>query len=61
MQVKGTCLRKVTVEKIIIVQGVFSILIDFTCAAFPVVLLRNAKMNLRTKIGLCLLMGLAFM
>jgi len=43
---------------IIIIQGVFSVVTDFIYAAFPVVLLWNAKLDLRTKVALSLLMGL---
>ena len=57
-EVQGTCFRKYTVEKIVIVQGVFSVVTDLICAAFPAVLLWRAKIGLRTKIALCLLMGL---
>lgn len=56
--VAGHCFSKKVVENIIIVQGVFSILTDFIGAAFPVILLWNAKLNLRVKIALNLLMGL---
>lgn len=37
---------------------VFSILIDFICAAFPVVILRNTNLKRSTKIALSILMGL---
>lgn len=54
----GHCFSKKGVEMIIIIQGVFSIVTDFICAAFPVVLLWNAKLDLRTKVALSLLMDL---
>ncbi|KAL8812818.1 MAG: hypothetical protein Q9223_002030 [Gallowayella weberi] len=54
----GTCFTKATVETIIIIQGVFSIISDFILAAFPIVLLWNVQLSKRTKVGLCLLMGL---
>ena len=57
--VSGYCFSKRAVEKIIIVQGVFSIVTDFIGAAFPVILLWNAKLSLRTKVALNLLMGLS--
>ena len=57
-QEPGYCFPKPAVEKIIIVQGVFSILTDFIGAAFPVILLWNSKLSLRTKVALNLLMGL---
>ncbi|KAL9129118.1 MAG: hypothetical protein Q9175_007384 [Cornicularia normoerica] len=56
--IPGHCMSKKAVEKIIIVQGVFSIITDFIGAAFPVLLLWNARLKLRTKIALNLLMGL---
>ncbi|KAK4693819.1 hypothetical protein P7C71_g3651, partial [Lecanoromycetidae sp. Uapishka_2] len=42
----------------VLAQGVFSIVTDFICAGFPVVLLWNAKLNIRTKVALNMLMGL---
>ena len=56
--VAGHCFSKPAVEAIVIVQGVISIVTDFIGAAFPVLLLWNAKLRLRTKIALNLLMGL---
>lgn len=54
----GYCFSKPAVEIIIIIQGVCSILTDFIGAAFPIILLWNARLSLRTKICLNLLMGL---
>ena len=54
----GQCFSKHAIEKMIISQGVFSIVTDFVGAAFPVILLWNAKLHLHTKICLNLLMGL---
>ncbi|KAL8788429.1 MAG: hypothetical protein Q9213_001652 [Squamulea squamosa] len=54
----GYCFSKATVETIIIIQGIFSIVSDFVLAAFPIVLLWNVQLNKRTKVGLCMLMGL---
>jgi len=45
-------------EVVVIIQGCFSILTDFIGAGFPIVLLWNAKLGLRTKVALNLLMGL---
>ena len=56
--VPGQCFSKRVVEKIIIVQGIFSILTDFIGVAFPVILLWNARLGIRTKIALNVLMGL---
>lgn len=49
---------KLSVEVIINIQGVISVITDFIGAAFPILLLLNAKLHLRTKIALDLLMGL---
>ncbi|KAL9639431.1 MAG: hypothetical protein Q9204_001090 [Flavoplaca sp. TL-2023a] len=54
----GKCFSKDTVAHIIIVQGVFSIVSDFILAGFPIVLLWNVQLGKRTKLGLCMLMGL---
>ncbi len=54
----GHCFSKTVVENVIIVQGVISIVTDFIGAAFPVMLLWNAKLNMRVKVALNLLMGL---
>ena len=57
-EIQGYCFSKRAVEKIIIVQGVFSIVTDFIGAAFPVILLWKAKLGFRTKVALNMLMGL---
>ncbi|KAI4233244.1 MAG: hypothetical protein LQ349_004533 [Xanthoria aureola] len=54
----GKCFDKDTVAIIIIVQGVFSIVSDFILAGFPILLLWNVQLSKRTKVGLCVLMGL---
>ena len=45
---------------VIIVQGVCSVLIDLVCASSPIILLRKARIKRKTKINLCILMGLGF-
>ena len=40
---------------------VVSIISDFFLSAFPILILRKVQINLRSKIGLCLLMGLGVM
>lgn len=55
---QGHCFPKTTVEKIIIAQGVISIVTDFIGATFPIFLLWNVDIKLRSKVALCLLMGL---
>ncbi|MCJ1456488.1 hypothetical protein MMC28_006849 [Mycoblastus sanguinarius] len=59
--VPGHCFSKRAVEKIIVVQGVFSIVTDFVGATFPVLLLWNSRLPMRQKIALNLLMGLGVM
>ena len=69
----GSCFSKGQVERIIISQAgkscstnlisklifsVISIVSDFFLAAFPILILRKVQISLRSKIGLCLLMGL---
>ena len=73
----GSCFRKDTVEKIVISQGgtcrrclvvrlplilaVISIVTDFIGALFPVLLIWNVDIRFRSKVGLCLLMGLGIL
>ena len=72
----GSCLSKPTVEKVIIAQGgmcsgkivrillilqVISIVTDFIGAAFPMFLIWNVDIRLRSKVALCLLMGLGIL
>ena len=38
--------------------SVLSVISDLVLAALPIIFLRNLQIGLRTKIGLCLLMGL---
>ncbi|KAI4228422.1 MAG: hypothetical protein LQ349_006553 [Xanthoria aureola] len=54
----AVCLSDNVFKNIVIAQGVLSIITDLICAAFPVFFLRGLQVSLRTKIGLCLLMGL---
>ncbi|KAI4287806.1 MAG: hypothetical protein L6R35_002937 [Caloplaca aegaea] len=54
----AVCLSDKQFENIIIAQGVLSIVTDLICAAFPVFFLRGLQVKVRTKVGLCLLMGM---
>ncbi|KAL9131323.1 MAG: hypothetical protein Q9217_000702 [Psora testacea] len=54
----AVCLSELQVKEIALAQGILSIITDLICAAFPVFFLRNLQVKLRTKIALCLLMGL---
>ncbi|KAI9815086.1 MAG: hypothetical protein M1827_002929 [Pycnora praestabilis] len=55
--VEGKCLSDHQVEYIIIAQGAFSVVTDLICATFPILILWTVKINLRTKVALCVLMG----
>ena len=57
-KVSGTCFRRITIMRIFIIQGSFSIVTDFICAAFPAFLFRDLRISFKTKFALCLLMGL---
>ncbi|KAL8686993.1 MAG: hypothetical protein Q9218_006711 [Villophora microphyllina] len=54
----GACFSRDLVLNITIVQGVFSFVTDFVCAAFPIVLLQSLSVKKQTKYVLCFLMGL---
>ncbi|MCJ1294436.1 hypothetical protein MMC34_005994 [Xylographa carneopallida] len=55
---QGTCFSVVHIDNIILAQAVISIVSDFFLAAFPILILRHVQINLRVKVGLCLLMGM---
>ena len=75
--VNGICLSNHQVESVVLAQGsksltwsgpvdllnrpVLSVFTDLICAAFPIFFLRNLQVKLRTKVALCLLMGLGVM
>ncbi|KAF6220060.1 hypothetical protein HO133_003885 [Letharia lupina] len=54
----GKCFSKGQLERIIISQALISIISDFFLSAFPILILRKVQISFRSKIGLCLLMGL---
>ncbi|KAL6714771.1 hypothetical protein ACLMJK_008196 [Lecanora helva] len=54
----GHCMSNLQVSHIVIAHGVLSVLTDLVCAALPAIFLRKIQINRRTKIGLCILMGL---
>lgn len=54
----GQCFSKGQLERIIISQALISIISDFFLSAFPILILRKVQISFRSKIGLCLLMGL---
>ena len=47
-------------EGIILAQAVISVVSDFSFAAFPILILWRVQIDLKTKVGLWLLMGLGF-
>ncbi|CAD6579520.1 MAG: hypothetical protein ASARMPREDX12_009274 [Alectoria sarmentosa] len=56
--INGVCLSNHQVESVVLAQGVLSVISDLILAALPAIFLRNIQIGLRTKVGLCLLMGL---
>lgn len=56
----GTCMSRQAKEGIILAQAVISVISDFTFAAFPILFLWRVQIDLRTKIGLWILMCLGF-
>ena len=57
---RGSCMSRGAKEGIILAQAVISIVSDFSFAAFPILFLWRIQVDLKTKIGLWLLMGLGF-
>ncbi|KAG8531786.1 uncharacterized protein KY384_003422 [Bacidia gigantensis] len=57
---KGTCMSKFEKEAVILTQAIISIVSDFVFAAFPIFYFWRLQVDLKTKIGLWLLMCLGF-
>ena len=57
---RGTCMSREAKEGIILAQAVISVVSDFAFAAFPILFLWRVQIDLKTKIGLWLLMCLGF-
>ena len=55
---EGICMSKHEKEAIIMTQAVISIVSDFSLAAFPIFYFWRLQVDLKTKVGLCLLMCL---
>lgn len=55
--IMGFCFSRGQQERIIIAQAIISIVSDFTLASYPILILWNVQMKLKTKIALCCLMG----
>ena len=60
-QTPGTCFTDAQLQRIIISQAIFSIVSDVLLALYPILLLWKVQIALRTKFGLCILMGLGLM
>lgn len=56
--VDAVCLNDGQIEAIVVAQGVLSIITDLLCAAFPAFFFRDLQVKFKTKIALCVLMGL---
>ncbi|CAD6585617.1 MAG: hypothetical protein ASARMPREDX12_002070 [Alectoria sarmentosa] len=54
----GKCFSQGQLERIIISQALISTISDFFLSAFPILILRKVQISFRSKVGLCLLMGL---
>ena len=57
---RGICMSREAKEGIILAQAVISVVSDFSFAAFPILFLWRVQIDLKTKIGLWILMGLGF-
>ena len=57
---RGTCMSREAKEGIILAQAVISVVSDFAFAAFPILFLWRVQIDLKTKIGLWILMCLGF-
>ncbi len=60
-QTPGTYFTNAQLQRIIISQALISIISDFVLALFPIVLLWKVQIALRTKAGICILMGLGLL
>ncbi|KAI4231986.1 MAG: hypothetical protein L6R40_007573 [Gallowayella cf. fulva] len=54
----GKCFSKGQLERIILSQAIISIISDYFLSAFPILILRKVQISFRSKVALCLLMGL---
>ena len=57
---QGTCMSREAKENIILAQAIISVVSDFAFAAFPILFLWRVQIDLKTKIGLWVLMCLGF-
>ncbi|MCJ1466505.1 hypothetical protein MMC07_005124 [Pseudocyphellaria aurata] len=56
--VKGKCSNRGLKFQVLYIENAFDAFTDLTCAAIPIYLIQRLRMNTRTKIALCCLMGL---
>jgi len=57
---EGTCMSRQEKEAMIMTQAIISIVSDFVFATFPIVILWRLQIDMKTKIGLWVLMCLGF-
>ena len=57
---RGICMSREAKEGVILAQAIISVVSDFTFAVFPILFLWRVQIDLKTKIGLWILMGLGF-
>ena len=57
---RGICMSREAKESVILAQAIISVVSDFAFAAFPILFLWRVQIDLKTKIGLWILMGLGF-
>ena len=55
---KGICMSREAKEGVILAQAIISVVSDFAFAVFPILFLWRVQIDLKTKIGLWILMGL---
>ena len=57
---RGTCMTREAKEGIVLAQAIISVISDFSFAAFPILFLWRVQIDVKTKIGLWVLMCLGF-
>ena len=55
---RGICMSREAKEGVILAQAIISVISDFAFAVFPILFLWRVQIDLKTKIGLWILMGL---
>ena len=59
--IQGTCLKPPTLIGFVLLQGSFSALTDFVLCILPIFLFKDLQVGLKSKVILCVLMGLGLM